>query len=64
MINWLKKLFGYKSLRERGKEYAIRQLQKGVSPKALRRLADDPFNFNDFDRGILDVVRTMPEGEE
>ena len=61
MISWLKKLFEHKSLRERGKEYALRRLQKGVSPEALRRLADDPFNFNDFDRGILDVVRTMPE---
>ena len=57
ILNWIKEIFCASSLRERGQDYAHRYLQNGGSYEGLAVLADDPFDFSDFERGILDVLK-------
>lgn len=52
MINFYKK-----ALFDRGVKYAKSELEKGRDIDELRHEADNPFDFNDFDRGILHVCR-------
>ena len=56
----LAKLFKFKSPRECGREFAFEYLQNGGTYEQLIYLANNPFDFNDFDQGILDVVRNRP----
>lgn len=51
MFNWIKKLFGVKTLRELGQDFAYGYLQKGGTYEQLEVLADDPFDFSDYERG-------------
>ena len=57
MFNWIKKLFGVKTLQEFGRDFAYKFLQKGGSYERLEIFAFGRDYFSDFDRGILDVVR-------
>ena len=43
--------------RERGRDYAKRKMASGRPPSELLQEADNPFDFNDFDRGVIDAVR-------
>lgn len=64
MFNWIKKLFVVKTRREYGQAFAYRYLQKGYSYEELEALANGAFDFDDFDRGILDVVRNRGMAKE
>ena len=43
--------------KERGYNYADKELKKGTDINLLYEKADNQFDFNDFDRGILDRLR-------
>ena len=56
LLNWIKEIFFVSSLRKRGQDFAHHYLQNNGSYEELAALADNPFDFSDFDRGILDVL--------
>tara|TARA_R110000822_G_scaffold5961_1_gene25257 strand:- start:1034 stop:1213 length:180 start_codon:yes stop_codon:yes gene_type:complete len=49
--------------KERGYNYADKELKKGTDINLLYEKADNQFDFNDFDRGILDRLREQDNGE-
>lgn len=65
MFKWLKTLIQAtkKSAFERGMDYARKQLGSGeMTCEQLREEASNAFDFNDFDRGILEVVNIIDAG--
>lgn len=59
MVNIIKNLFTSESPRERGRKYAESELREGTPAEVLSSFADNPFDFNDFDRGVLDAIRAI-----
>lgn len=43
---------------ERGFEWAMHELANGVSEDNLYRIIDTSFDYNDFDRGALEYLRS------
>ena len=61
---WARRRVGAsESLRSRGARYASEQLAAGRACSELELEADNPFDFNDFDRGMIDVLRNANQGE-
>lgn len=61
LIKWFRSFFATTNTdRERGVEYAKERLAGGCSQEELLIEAENPFDFNDFDRGILDHLDTLP----
>lgn len=44
-----------------GYNYADAELKKGTDKETLYRQADNAFDFDDFDRGILQMLRESKE---
>lgn len=65
MFKWFKLLMqtAKKSAFERGMDYAREQLGSGkMTCEQLQKEASNDFDFNDFDRGILEVVNIINAG--
>lgn len=45
------------TLFEQGRAYALSSLRAGVSPETLEAQADNPFDRNEFDDGIVAALR-------
>lgn len=46
---------------EKGYEWAKSEYAKGKTKAELEQYANNPFDFDDFDRGALAYLRTIPD---